>query len=292
MTQDYTGKRVILKDKNGNYLLPYIEPIPVATPQSDGLMSSGDKIRLNSLDNSYASQTLYQKTVSPSNFLGTITCKLTDNATIFNLSTDLERDATVVFDASDLIHHIDYINGLYAHVQVITFEVFRPALDKVDNTVWPSNVQWLTGEIPTIEKNNAALYAFRSFDGGASWIGNLQCTWQSTIPVLTFRTILDITQFDMSNINNWVWAYVEGTDKLMVNGTNYYPINFANNSLRISGFEKSLAFASGTTINYSVTIHGRNINTGETVELISNPFTGSFTLTKDTTVELTLRRAS
>lgn len=47
--QTISAKTVILKDVSGNYLLPYVEPTPLVTTVSDGLMSKEDKIKLDSM---------------------------------------------------------------------------------------------------------------------------------------------------------------------------------------------------------------------------------------------------
>lgn len=47
--QTISAKTVILKDVSGNYLLPYVEPTPLVTTISDGLMSKEDKIKLDSM---------------------------------------------------------------------------------------------------------------------------------------------------------------------------------------------------------------------------------------------------
>lgn len=47
--QTISAKTVILRDISGNYLLPYVEPTPLVTTTSDGLMSKEDKIKLDNM---------------------------------------------------------------------------------------------------------------------------------------------------------------------------------------------------------------------------------------------------
>lgn len=61
--------------------------------------------------------------------------------------------------------------------RVITFELYIPVTSTVPTITWPSTVTWLNNEVPTFEANTNYLLAFRSFDQGVNWIGNMQCSW-------------------------------------------------------------------------------------------------------------------
>ena len=50
MIKDFTPRhKVILKDRDGTYLIPYTDPIPLVTQEADGLMSAADKYKLDNL---------------------------------------------------------------------------------------------------------------------------------------------------------------------------------------------------------------------------------------------------
>ena len=61
--------------------------------------------------------------------------------------------------------------------RVITFELYIPVSSTVPTITWPTGVVWLAEETPTFEANTNYLFAFRSFDQGVNWIGNMQCSW-------------------------------------------------------------------------------------------------------------------
>ena len=61
--------------------------------------------------------------------------------------------------------------------RVITFELYIPVSSTVPAITWPTGVVWLAEETPTFEANTNYLLAFRSFDQGVNWIGNMQCSW-------------------------------------------------------------------------------------------------------------------
>ena len=63
--------------------------------------------------------------------------------------------------------------------RVITFELYVPVVNTVPTITWPLGLTWLNNEVPTFEANTNYLFAFRSFDQGSTWIGNIQCSWPS-----------------------------------------------------------------------------------------------------------------
>ena len=42
---------------------------------------------------------------------------------------------------------------------------------------WPSSVTWQDGEIPDLSETGTYFLAFRTIDGGSTWLGNLQGKW-------------------------------------------------------------------------------------------------------------------
>ena len=42
---------------------------------------------------------------------------------------------------------------------------------------WPSSVTWQDGEIPDLSSTGTYFLAFRTIDGGSTWLGNLQGKW-------------------------------------------------------------------------------------------------------------------
>ena len=65
-------------------------------------------------------------------------------------------------------------SGLTKTDRVITFELFLTLSASSLTMYFPSSVKWLNGISPTTSNSGKYLYAFRSFDNGSSWIGNLQ----------------------------------------------------------------------------------------------------------------------
>ena len=238
-----------------------------------------------------APQTLYQNITKPSVISSKCTINLADNCTMYSLETDTTRQATVEFNNSPIYSHINPLeNNYYSTIRPITFEIYRPAYNVEDNTIWPSTITWLSGSVPKLESGYAGLYAFRSFNGGASWIGNLQCTWQDTIPVITFRFILNSTIFNQAEVDNWIWYYENSdTQKLILNSVNKYPIVYANYKVKLSGTEISFPITSGSFVNYNFVIYGKNKVTGEIKQFNPSPASGgiqSFTASETITITL------
>lgn len=238
-----------------------------------------------------APQTLYQNITKPSIISSKCTIDLADNCTMYSLETDITRQATVEFNNSPIYSHINPLeNNYYSTIRPITFEIYRPAYNVEDNTIWPSTITWLSGSAPKLESGYAGLYAFRSFNGGASWIGNLQYTWQDTIPVITFRFILDSSIFNQAQVDNWIWYYENSdTQKLILNAVNKYPIVYANYKVKLSGTEISFPITSGSSVNYNFVIYGKNKVTGEIKQFNPSPASGgiqSFTASETITITL------
>lgn len=116
------------------------------------------------VDNAFATHanTIYQNLISATNNI-----ILTDSISIYSYT--VTGDVTFTFDASSLAGNVPG--------KIITFELYIPASATVGTITWPESVKWLGGEVPLIEADSNYLLAFRSFDQGVNWIGNIQCYW-------------------------------------------------------------------------------------------------------------------
>lgn len=116
------------------------------------------------VDNAFATHacTIYQDLISTTNNIA-----LTASTSIYSYT--ITGDVTFTFDTSSLAGNVPG--------KIITFELYIPASATVGTITWPGSVKWLSGEVPSIEANNNYLLAFRSFDQGVNWIGNLQSYW-------------------------------------------------------------------------------------------------------------------
>lgn len=64
--------------------------------------------------------------------------------------------------------------GLTKTDRAITFELYLTVTADNLTMTFPSSVSWLNGMAPVITTAQKYLFAFRSFDNGTTWIGNLQ----------------------------------------------------------------------------------------------------------------------
>lgn len=87
MVNEYTGKKVVLKDQQGNYLLPYTSPIEVATTEKDGLLSAADKLKLDSLEN---------KNIITFTISGIVNYDSTNNGWIINVAEYVNSDTAYI----------------------------------------------------------------------------------------------------------------------------------------------------------------------------------------------------
>lgn len=79
---------------------------------------------------------------------------------------EITASTTFVFDTSNLT---------IANNEVMTFELVMVMGSTAFNITYPSTVTWLEGSVPvTTLPNKTYLLAFRSYDGGTSWIGSYQ----------------------------------------------------------------------------------------------------------------------
>lgn len=124
----------------------------------------GDAYTKTEVDNTFATHanTIYQNLISATNNI-----ILTDSISIYSYT--ITGDVTFTFDTSSLIRNVPG--------KIITFELYLPSSTTVGTITWPESVKWLGGEVPSIEANSNYLLAFRSFDQGVNWIGNVQCYW-------------------------------------------------------------------------------------------------------------------
>lgn len=107
---------------------------------------------------------IYQKIVDVED----VRIMLYNNASIYKLN-NITSSMSIIFNSSAL-------NKNYSD-RVITFELYIPVSSTVPTITWPTGVVWLAEETPTFEANTNYLLAFRSFDQGVNWIGNMQCSW-------------------------------------------------------------------------------------------------------------------
>lgn len=66
--------------------------------------------------------------------------------------------------------------GISSFSKAITFEL-AILLSSVQAVSFPSNITWQDNVVPEISDTGLYLFAFRTFDGGINWIGNLQGLW-------------------------------------------------------------------------------------------------------------------
>lgn len=91
---------------------------------------------------------------------------------------------TLVFDVSQLKKPEN---------TAITFELFVTTTDTVSTLNLPSGIAWINGQTPKLTANTSYLLAFRSFDNGATWLGNIQCHWDNTKNQISTTGIWDLT---------------------------------------------------------------------------------------------------
>ena len=78
-----------------------------------------------------------------------------------------------VTKAMNYIFNVDKLTKPYS---VITFELHLKMTTPFALT-FPATVTWAYGEAPDMSEGGQYLLVFRSFDGGASWIGSLEVRW-------------------------------------------------------------------------------------------------------------------
>lgn len=89
---------------------------------------------------------------------------LEDNTAIYQSA--ITKAITYTFDVSALTNPYS----------VITFELYVKMSTPFALT-FPSTVTWAYGEAPDMSEAGQYLLVFRSFDGGASWIGSMEVRW-------------------------------------------------------------------------------------------------------------------
>lgn len=88
---------------------------------------------------------------------------LTENKTHY--AKTISGNTVIGFDAT----------GIETNDEAITFELLLKVGGTAYNILFGSNVTWLNGDEPLFTSTNTAyLLAFRSYDGGNSWIGSYQ----------------------------------------------------------------------------------------------------------------------
>ena len=165
------SKKVKLKNRNGEYLYPYTDNIPTASTTTagkvklDGSAVSGSMNAITSGAVYTALSKLEQKEHSIYQTLSVmsgVSVDLNDNISIYRKET--AQNITLTFNG----------NALTKKQNVITFELYLILTADGLTITCPSTVIWLSGEAPDTSKTQKYLFAFRSFDSGATWIGNLQ----------------------------------------------------------------------------------------------------------------------
>ena len=86
------------------------------------------------------------------------------------------QDEVVIYTKSVSTSTIFTFNaaGLTKTDRAITFELYLTVTADNLTMTFPSSVSWLNGMAPVITTAQKYLFAFRSFDNGTTWIGNLQ----------------------------------------------------------------------------------------------------------------------
>lgn len=90
----------------------------------------------------------------------------------------LEKNVTVykLIPTDGVSLSFDVSNLDLSENAVITFELFVSMSETSYSIVFPSSVHWLEENIDYSDVGNY-LFVFRSFDGGSTWLGNLQGVW-------------------------------------------------------------------------------------------------------------------
>lgn len=68
------------------------------------------------------------------------------------------------------------VQNIATTTKVVTLELFLD-IRTLSTITFPSSVRWLNNTAPTIDSANYFLFAFRSFDKGSTWVGNIQGWW-------------------------------------------------------------------------------------------------------------------
>lgn len=123
------------------------------------LEKSNEKVTIKAIENkkTYIRQSIETCT-------DTITLK--DDITIYKyVYSDI---ASLVFDTKELTQ---------VENSAITFELHITIGDKYESLSLPTSIIWINAQALEFKKNTSFLLAFRSFDEGTTWLGNIQCSW-------------------------------------------------------------------------------------------------------------------
>ena len=138
-------------------------PAPIAGDEEKVLTGAGSWRVLQAIATSGSYNDLLDKPSCLNQTLATIdtgTIELTAQTAIYGLTVN--DPTSISIDASTLSDH-----------EVITFEL-RIYMPSVQTISMPTNVVWLDSATPDLSSPGTYLFAFRSYDQGVSWIGNLQ----------------------------------------------------------------------------------------------------------------------
>ena len=154
-----TGATIEPADWNDNFddTLDYIEGyLPSQTN------NSGKVLLTNGVSTLWGNATT--SIYVPKQTLITSTISLSDLVTLYTYT--VSGNTTFVFSTANLTEK---------NTKVTTFELLI-SMSTAYTITFPSNVTWLNGDTPDMTETGNYLFAFRTIDGGTTWIGNLQGT--------------------------------------------------------------------------------------------------------------------
>ncbi len=193
-------RKVKLKNKSGDYLYPYTDNIPTASTSTAGKVKL-DSSPIAGSNNAITSGAVYTALNNKLDKTGTAAKATADAngnniASTYATKTELQTQVYSIYQAKADISGTDVIlkdettiyqktvsqnttftfnlNSLSKKNQVITFELFL-SLSAANLTLkFPSTVSWLGSTVPSTTTAQKYLFAFRSFNAGQTWLGNLQ----------------------------------------------------------------------------------------------------------------------
>lgn len=141
-------------------LNPDTQIIPSGTPY-EIMLFSGNAFNADTTDYSILPATLYQQmsTVSGNNV------ELNNGHTVYQKT--VSSATTLNFTLPD-----DYILDR----GIITFELYID-MTTAASILWTPTIAWNGGTAPLFNEVKKYLLSFRTFDGGTTWIGNLEMSW-------------------------------------------------------------------------------------------------------------------
>ena len=155
-----TIKNVKLKNLNGDYLYPYTDNVPKDTlpiADSANLITSGAVHNaLNTLQTKELS--LYQSVAD----ISSTNIELQDTISIYQKT---------ISENTSFSFNLEHLSKLE---KVITFELFLNLISDNLSLSFLESISWINNVIPSTDTAQKYLFAFRTFNAGITWIGNLQ----------------------------------------------------------------------------------------------------------------------